>query len=239
MTWSPFFTEVTPGPDVDHDARALVAEDRREQPLRVLARQRELVGVADAGGLDLDQHLAGSGPFELHMRDRERLARLERHRRTHVHAVYSLPGFCHHQLRLRHDRGELAVAAGDAGLPDRGGAAAMQRRAFRLRHVAGRDAGEEIGLALDRGGRAAGRAAGWRWRRCRRDCRRSAISAPPCSTPLRLVSCSVTSISAVTRSGETWVIFMPMKLGERRLLVRLHHEIARCDVLSFMPSGLP
>ena len=59
MTWSPFFTLVTPGPDVDDDAGALVPEDRREQTLRVGARQRELVGVADAGGLDLDQHLAG------------------------------------------------------------------------------------------------------------------------------------------------------------------------------------
>ena len=39
--------------DVDHDARALVAEDRREQALGVGARAGELVGVADAGGLDL------------------------------------------------------------------------------------------------------------------------------------------------------------------------------------------
>jgi hypothetical protein len=41
-----------------HDARALMAEDGREQPFRVGARQREVVGVADAGGLDLDQNLA-------------------------------------------------------------------------------------------------------------------------------------------------------------------------------------
>src|SRR6185503_3191893 len=54
----------------------------------------------------------------------------------------------HHQLGLRHDRGELAVAAGDAGLPDRGGAAAMQRRAFGLGDVALRDRRKEIGLTL-------------------------------------------------------------------------------------------
>ena len=90
MTWSPFRTDVTPGPDVDHDARALVAEDRREQPLRVRARKRELVGVADAGGLDLDQHFAGPGALELHMGDRQRLARFERHSGTHVHPQISI-----------------------------------------------------------------------------------------------------------------------------------------------------
>ena len=190
MTWSPFSDRGDARADVDHDARALVAEDRREQPLRVLAGQRELVGVADAGGLDLDQHLAGLRAFELHMGDRERLARLERHRRTHVHVVLRIrvrPGFCHHQLRLRHDGGELAVAAGDAGLPDRGGAAAVQRRAFGLRHV-----------ALP-GCRRRNWSCSRSWRSSRRSAGRlavaavpprlsaNAISAPPCSTPLRLV----------------------------------------------------
>src|SRR5262249_19602455 len=36
-------------PNVDHDARALVPEDRGEQAFRIGARARELVGVADAG----------------------------------------------------------------------------------------------------------------------------------------------------------------------------------------------
>ena len=65
MTWSPFFSDFTPGADVDHDARALVAEDRGEQAFRIGARERELIGVADAGGLDLDQHLAGPRAFEV------------------------------------------------------------------------------------------------------------------------------------------------------------------------------
>ena len=46
-------------PDLDHDAGALVAEDRPGRALRIGAGQRELVGVADPGRLDLDQHLAG------------------------------------------------------------------------------------------------------------------------------------------------------------------------------------
>ncbi len=76
-----------PRPDIDHDAGAFVAEDRREQPLGVGARQGERVGVADAGGLDLDQHLAGLRPVELHRLDGERLACLVRHRRARFHAI--------------------------------------------------------------------------------------------------------------------------------------------------------
>ncbi len=56
------------GADLEHHAGAFMAEDRREQPLGVGARQGEFVGVADAGGLDLDQHLAGlrAGQIDLH-----------------------------------------------------------------------------------------------------------------------------------------------------------------------------
>jgi hypothetical protein len=42
-----------------------VAEDHREQALRIRPRAGELVGVADAGGLDLDQDLAGLRALEL------------------------------------------------------------------------------------------------------------------------------------------------------------------------------
>ena len=54
--------------DLDHDAGALMAEDRREQALRIGARQREVVGVADAGRLDLDQHLAGRRALQIDVR---------------------------------------------------------------------------------------------------------------------------------------------------------------------------
>ena len=66
--------EVTPGADIDDDAGALMAEDRREQAFRIGARQRELVGVADAGRLDLDQHLAGLGAVEIDLHDLQRLS---------------------------------------------------------------------------------------------------------------------------------------------------------------------
>src|SRR6185312_12309639 len=56
----------------------------------------------------------------------------------------------YHDLRLDHERGKPAVAAGNLGLPDHGGAAAMQRGALGPRRLADRDYGEEIGLALDR-----------------------------------------------------------------------------------------
>ena len=62
------------GTDVDHDAGALVTEDRGKQPFRIGARQRELVGVTDAGRLDLDQHLALARAFEVDGCDFKRLA---------------------------------------------------------------------------------------------------------------------------------------------------------------------
>ena len=75
------------GPDIDHDARALMAEDRGKQALRIGARERERVGVADAGGLDLDQHLARLRPLEIDRLDGQRRSRPMRHRRAHFHAV--------------------------------------------------------------------------------------------------------------------------------------------------------
>ena len=67
MTWSPFFAGHA-RPDVDDDAGALMAEDGGEQPFGIGAGERELVGVADAGRLDLDQYLAGFRPVELDLR---------------------------------------------------------------------------------------------------------------------------------------------------------------------------
>src|SRR5690606_37680351 len=46
--------------DFEHHAGAFVAEDGGKNPLRVGARERVVVGVTDAGRLDLDQHLAGT-----------------------------------------------------------------------------------------------------------------------------------------------------------------------------------
>src|SRR5439155_8287948 len=76
--------------DLDHDASAFMPKNRGKQPLRIGARAGELVGMTDARGLDLDQHLAGLGPVELDRCHLERLARLERHCRTHVHGSVSV-----------------------------------------------------------------------------------------------------------------------------------------------------
>jgi hypothetical protein len=67
---------VTPGADLAHDARALMAEDRRELAFGIEARERVGVGVADAGRHDLDQHFAGLRPADLDGLDGERLVRL-------------------------------------------------------------------------------------------------------------------------------------------------------------------
>ncbi len=87
MTWSPFLTLVTPASDVDDDARALVTEDRRKQTLGIGARAREFVGVADAGRLDLDQHLAGLRPRQLHGFDGQGRSCLVSHRCANIHGL--------------------------------------------------------------------------------------------------------------------------------------------------------
>ena len=86
MTWSPVFTDVTPGPTSTHDAGAFMTEDRRKQALRIGAGKGEVVGVADAGRLDLNQHLAGLRAVELDGHDFERLARLHGDCGANVHS---------------------------------------------------------------------------------------------------------------------------------------------------------
>ena len=90
MTWSPRVTLVTPGADVDHDARPFVAEDRGKEPLGIGARAGELVGVADAGRLDLDEHLACARPFELDLLDDEGLSGFVGHGGTGFHGPSSM-----------------------------------------------------------------------------------------------------------------------------------------------------
>ena len=75
------------GTDIDDDAGALVAEDRRKQPLGVGAGQGELVGVADAGRLDLDQNLAGTRAFELDGGHFERFAGAEGYGGANIHGA--------------------------------------------------------------------------------------------------------------------------------------------------------
>src|SRR5271170_647292 len=65
-----------PAPDIDDDAGPFVAEDRRKQPLGVGSRQSELVGMADAGCHDLDQHLPVLWAVEPDRLDRQLLSSL-------------------------------------------------------------------------------------------------------------------------------------------------------------------
>ena len=52
-------------PHIDHNAGALVAQNGREDAFRVRARQGVVIGMANAGGLDLDQHLAKAGAVQV------------------------------------------------------------------------------------------------------------------------------------------------------------------------------
>jgi hypothetical protein len=73
--------------DIHHHARTLMAEDRRKEPLRIGARKGELVGVADPGRPDFDQHFAGAWAFQLHGRHFERLAGSQRDGGANIHGT--------------------------------------------------------------------------------------------------------------------------------------------------------
>jgi len=62
--------------DLGDDPRALVAEDRRENPFGITTGECELIGVADTGRLDLDQHFTGMWAFKVHRFQAERFAGL-------------------------------------------------------------------------------------------------------------------------------------------------------------------
>ncbi|MNN24132.1 hypothetical protein D3C81_1375500 [compost metagenome] len=58
--------------DVGDDARAFMAQDRRENAFRVGAGERVVVGVADAGGLHFHQHFPGARAVQVHVFDGQR-----------------------------------------------------------------------------------------------------------------------------------------------------------------------
>ena len=68
---------------LDHPG-ALVAEDHRPAARAERAVGEVQVGVADAGGRDPDQHLAGTRSFEQHPLGADRLARLAQHAGAHL-----------------------------------------------------------------------------------------------------------------------------------------------------------
>ena len=69
-------------PDINDNACPLMAQNGRKEPFGVGAGQRELVGVADPGGLHLDQNLPGLWAVEVDLGDLERL-RPSRMQRQH------------------------------------------------------------------------------------------------------------------------------------------------------------
>lgn len=78
--------------DLDHHARAFVAQDAREDALRIQTVQRIGVGVADAGGLDLDHHLARARPFQIDFDDFEGAFGFERNGGAGFHDLRSFGG---------------------------------------------------------------------------------------------------------------------------------------------------
>lgn len=73
--------------DIDDDAGALVAEDGGKQTFGIGARQGELVGVADAGRLDLDQNFAGAWAVKLYGGHFKRFAGAEGYGGANIHGA--------------------------------------------------------------------------------------------------------------------------------------------------------
>src|SRR6185437_629954 len=74
------------GADLANDAGAFMTEDRRKNSFAVQTVQRVGVGVTDSRCLDLDQDLAGPGPFQIELDDLEWLLGLEGHRGARLHS---------------------------------------------------------------------------------------------------------------------------------------------------------
>jgi len=73
------------GADFEDNTGPFMAENGWKQPLRIGARQGELIGVADAAGLDLHQHLARLGAFKIELDDFEGLLRGKGNGGTSLH----------------------------------------------------------------------------------------------------------------------------------------------------------
>lgn len=78
------------GSDLPDHASPLMAQDGGEQPLRVRAGQGELVGMAQAGGLDFNQNFPLPGAFQLHRLDLKRFAGFKSHGCPYVHNRFFL-----------------------------------------------------------------------------------------------------------------------------------------------------
>ena len=76
-----------PLPDLAHHAGAFMAKDRRKQPFAIETVQCVGVGVADARGHDLHQHLARLGSIEVELDDLERLLGRECHCGAGLHSI--------------------------------------------------------------------------------------------------------------------------------------------------------
>src|SRR5262249_2708126 len=71
--------------NVDHDARALVTENRGKEPLGIGTGPREFVRVTNARRANLDEHLAALRPIELHGLDSQGLPDFECNGSANVH----------------------------------------------------------------------------------------------------------------------------------------------------------
>ncbi len=75
------------GPYLFDDTAALVAENRRERPFRILARQGKRIGVANARGDEPNQDLAFLRAIEIHFFDRQGFTGFPGYSRSSLHGI--------------------------------------------------------------------------------------------------------------------------------------------------------
>ncbi len=87
-----------------HDARAFVAEHGGKEPFRIVAAEREGVGVADAGVGDAHQHFARARRRDVDLDDLQGLAGGESDGGAGFHRVSFLGGFGRSRIDRWHRR---------------------------------------------------------------------------------------------------------------------------------------
>lgn len=83
-----FFQRCHTRSDLDDDAGAFVAEDRRKNPFGVGAGAGEFVGMADSCRLDFNHDLTGLGAIEFDGGDFERFACLKGDSGAYIHVLF-------------------------------------------------------------------------------------------------------------------------------------------------------
>ena len=75
---------------LNHNTGAFVAQNRRENPFRIITAEGKGIGVANAAGLDLNQHLPLFGAGQIHFYNFQGFSCLKGNRSACFHGALSV-----------------------------------------------------------------------------------------------------------------------------------------------------